>query len=90
MGRAKGLTADEKATIIEEIAIGTNAKDIAHALGRYVDTLKRFVADPSLKKKRSDSGALKAVMTQELRLVKRKLLKKPGQTSKTILQKHIY
>lgn len=84
MGRAKGLTADEKATIIKEIAKGTNAKDIAHSLGRHVDTVKRFVADPTPRKKRSDSGVLKAVTTRELRLVKRKLLKKPGQTSKTI------
>ena len=84
MGRAKGLTADEKATIIKEIAKGTNAKDIAHSLGRHVDTVKRFVADPSPRKKLSDSGILKAVTTRELRLVKRKLFKKPGQTSKTI------
>ena len=84
MGKAKGLTADEKATIIKEIAKGTNAKDIAHSLDRHVDTVKRFVADPSPRKKRSDSGVLKAVMTLELRPVKRKLLKKPGKTFKTI------
>ena len=42
MGRAKGLTSDEKATIIREFAKGTNAKDIAHSLGRHVDTVKRF------------------------------------------------
>ena len=46
--------------------------------------MKRIAADPSPRKKRSDSGVLKAVTTRELRLVRRKLLKKPGQTSKTI------
>ena len=52
MGRAKGLTADEKATIIKEIAKGKNAKDIAHSLGCHVDTEKRFVADSTPRKKR--------------------------------------
>ena len=84
MGRAKGLTANEKATKIEEINKGTNAWDITRSLGRYVDTVKRFVADLSPRKKRSDSGVLKAVTTWELQLVKRKLIKKPGKTSKTI------
>ena len=50
MGRAKGLSADEKAIIIKEIAKGTNAKDIDHSLGRHVDTVKSFVADPSPRK----------------------------------------
>ena len=58
-----------------------NAKDIARSLGGHVDTVKRFVADPA---RQSDARVLKAVTTRELRLVQRKLLKKPGQTSKTI------
>ena len=87
MGRAKGITADEKATIIREFAKGTNAKDIAHSLGRHVDTVERFIANPTPRKKRSNSGGLKAKTTRELRLIKRKLHKKPGQT---ILQKQIY
>ena len=86
MGRAKGLTTDEKATIIKESGKGTDARAIAISLGRHVDTVKRFLADPSPRKKRSDSGVLKAVTTRELRLVKRKLLKKLGQTSKTIFR----
>lgn len=86
MGRAKGLTDDEKANIIKNIAKGKDANDIAILLGRHVDTVKRFLADPSPRKKRSDSGALKAVTTRELRLVKRQLIKKPGQTSNTIFK----
>ena len=54
MGRAKGLTAVEKATIMKEIAKGTNAKNIARLLCRHIYTVKRFVADPSLRKKRLD------------------------------------
>ena len=56
MGRVNDLTADEKATIIKEIAKGMNAKDIAHSLGYHVDTVKCFVADPSLRKKWLDFG----------------------------------
>jgi len=84
MGRAKGLTEAEKETIVKGIAKGTSPKVIAHSIGRHVDTVKRFLADPSQRKKRSDSGVLKAVTTRELRIVKRQLFKKPGRTSKTI------
>ena len=60
-------------------------QSIAHSLCRHVDTVKRFVADPSPRKKWSGSGVMKAVTTWELRRhVKQKLLKKSGQTSKTI------
>ena len=86
MGRAKGLTDDEKATIVKKTAEGTDAKGIATSLGRHVDTVKSFLSDPSPRKKRSDSGTLKAVTTRELRLVKKTLVKKPGQSSKTIFQ----
>jgi len=67
MGRAKGLTDDEKATIIKEIAKGTDVKDKAISSGRHVDIVKHFVADLSPRKKRSDFGALNAVTTRKLR-----------------------
>ena len=51
MGRAKGLTTDEKATIIKESGKGTDARAIAISLYRHVDTVKRFIADPSPRKK---------------------------------------
>ena len=46
MGRAKGLSDDEKATIIKKTAEGTDVKGIATSFGRHVDTVKRFLSEP--------------------------------------------
>jgi len=84
MGRARGLTDAEKAKIVKDMAKGTPIKDIAASVGRHVDTVKRYLADPSPRKKRKDSGVLKIASTRDLRNVKRIISKKPGLTSKEI------
>ena len=68
MGRTKGLTDDDKTTIIKDTAKGTDVRGIVTSLGRHVDTLKRLLSHPS--QKRSDSGTFQAVTTLELKLVK--------------------
>lgn len=84
MGRARGLTDAEKAKIVKYMAKRTPIKDIAASIGRHVDTVKRYLADPSPRKKRSDSGVLKTASTRDLRNVKRLMSKTPGLTSKEI------
>jgi hypothetical protein len=44
MGKGKGLTEAEKASIVKEIAEGTLPKVTAHSISRHVDvdTVKRF------------------------------------------------
>lgn len=51
MGRGRGFNDGEKAIIIKEIARGRNVSIIAESLGRHVDTVKRFITDPSPRKK---------------------------------------
>ena len=75
----------KKQSILKKLLL-TDAKVIAVSLDRHVYTVKCFFADQSPKKKRSESGTLKAVSTSDIRSVKRQLLKKPEKTSKTIFK----
>lgn len=86
MGRGKALTDDEKAIIIKETAKGTSPDAIAEQIGRHVDSVKRFLKDPSPRKKRSDAGVSKTVSARDLRKIGRQLRRKPGQTSNTIFK----
>lgn len=84
MGRGKALTVNEKEVIIKESAKGTSLADIAQIIGRHIDTVKRFLKDPSPRKKRSDAGLSKTVNDRDMRRIGRQLRRKPGQTSKSI------
>uniref|UniRef100_A0A0L8H392 Tc3 transposase DNA binding domain-containing protein n=1 Tax=Octopus bimaculoides TaxID=37653 RepID=A0A0L8H392_OCTBM len=84
MGRGKGLNKEEKSIIMKESTKGTSLHVIAEKLGRHVDTVRRFLKDPSPRKKRSDCGTSKTVTARDLRNIGHKLREKPGQTSKDI------
>lgn len=84
MEEAKGLTEDLKTIIVKEMAKEILPKLIAFSIGRHVGTAKRFFADSSPRKTRSDSGIQKTVITRDLRNVKKQLFKKLGQTTKII------
>ena len=87
MGKGKDLTGAEKHIIMKEIAKGTPPKVIATSICRHVDTVKGYLANPSPRKTRTDAGVLKTVTNRDRRDIKRKLLKMPGRTSKTIFEK---
>ena len=84
MGRAKVLTDVEKQIIIKETAKGTSTAVIARKLGRHIDTVRRFLKDPSPRKKRSDAGHSRTVSARDMRNVVHQLRQRPGQTSKSI------
>ena len=84
MGLGKALTDKEKEVIIKESAKGTSFDVIAEITGRHVDTVKRFLKDPSPRKKRSDAGCSKTVTDRDMRKIVRQLRRNPGQTSKSI------
>ena len=68
------------------MAKGTSFKDNAALglIGRHVDTMMRYAADPSPRKERLNSGVLKTITTRNLRNVKKKMLRNPGLTSNEI------
>lgn len=84
MGRGKALTSKEKEIIIKESAKGISPDVIAAKIRRHIDTVKRFLKDPSPRKKRSDAGRSRTVTTRDMRNVVRQIRKNPGQTSKSI------
>ena len=62
-------------------------KHIATSLGNHIATVMCFLADPSPKNKPSDSGTPKAVTTRKLNHVRKNLLKKTKQRSRTNFNK---
>jgi hypothetical protein len=84
MGRGTELTEDERRTIIKETAKGTSVEAVAHQIGRHPRTIKRFLADPSPRKKRSDAGSSKLQTERNMRRIRRAFVAKPGKTSRTI------
>lgn len=86
MGRARGLSDAEKATIVKETGKGSSPRGIATKLGRHIDTIRRYLKNPSPRKQRSDSGVLKSVTARDLRKIRKIVRIKPGQTSKTIFK----
>lgn len=74
----------EKSVITKETAKGTLLYSIAEKLVRRLDTVRRFLGDPSSRKKRSNCGTSKSLTTTNLRNVSRLLCEKPGQISKAI------
>ena len=84
MWRAKALTEAEKTTIIKKAGRSTSPVAIAQMLGRHVKTIQRFLKDLSPRKCRNDKGIGKFIATRDLRNVKRKLFKNPGNTRKRI------
>ena len=87
MLKAKDLTQAEKCIIVKEMAKGTIPKVITTSIGRHVDTAKRYLSNPSLKKTRTDAGVLKRVTDRNRRnIYKRQLFKSSGRTSKTIFR----
>ena len=61
-------------------------KVIAISLGHHVDTLKRCLANTSLRKTWSDAVVMKSVTDRHLRNSMRELFKKPSLTSRTIFE----
>ena len=61
MGKAIDLTEAEKCIIVKEIAKGTPPKLIATFIVSYVETVKRYLSNPTQRKTRSDAGVLKRV-----------------------------
>ena len=61
MGHGKVLIDKTKEVVIKESAIGTSLDVIPEILGHHVDTVKRFLKDPSPRKKESDAVLFKSV-----------------------------
>lgn len=81
MGRKPGLSEDEKCSIIQKTAKCIPVEVIAKELGRHQRTIKRFLADPSPRKKRSDAGSSKLKTDRNLRRIRRAMIANPGKTS---------
>ena len=86
MGKAKDLTEAEKCIIVKEMAKGTQPKVIATSIGLHVDTVKRYLSNPSPRKTLADAGVPKSVTDRVHRNIKWHLFKNPGRKSKTILE----
>lgn len=84
MGRGKDLSEQERNFIIKEIAKGKPQAEIASQIGRHLKTIKRFLADPKLRKERKDKGKLRKISARDVRHLKVTLRKNPGATSKEI------
>ena len=67
MGKAKDLTESEKCIIVKDMAKGVPPKVIATFIGRHVDTVKRYLSNPSPRKTRADAGILKRVTDRDRR-----------------------
>ena len=80
MGKAKDLIEAEKCIIVKELAKGTPPKVIAISIGRHVDTVKRYLSNPSPRKTRQMiASVLKKVTDCDRRNIKRQLFKNPGE-----------
>ena len=89
MGKANDLTEAERCIIVKEMAKGIPPKVIATSIGRHVDTMKRYLSNPSARKTRADAGVLKRGTDYNGRNIKRQLFINPGSTSKKKWNKEI-
>ena len=78
MERKTDVSEDKKSLIIQNTAKGIPVEAIAKELGRYQRTIKRFLADPSLRKKRSDVGSSKLKFDRNMRKICRAMSANPG------------
>ena len=60
------------------MAKGTPLKVIATSIGRHVDTVKRYLSNPSPRKTRADVGILKRVTDRDRHNTKMQLFKNQG------------
>ena len=74
MGKVKDITEAEKYIIVKEMSKGTPPKVIATSIVRHVDTVKRYLSNPSPRKTRADAGVLERVTDHDRRNIKMRLL----------------
>ena len=84
MGRKGSLTDVEKSTITIELGKGKSTLEIAKSLGRYHQTVKNYVNDPSKVRTRSDKGKNRIVSRRSMMRIKREATKNPGLCSKEL------
>ena len=84
MGRKTDLSKDEKSLIIHNTAKGIPVEAIAKELGRHQRKIKRFLANPSPRKKRSDAGSSKLKTDRNMRRIRRAMSANPGKNSGAI------
>jgi len=81
MGRKCDLTPSEKDIITSELSKGKSTLEISKIIGRYHQTVKRFVAAPTKVRKRADKGHSRVVSRHSLSRMKREAVNNPGLTS---------
>ena len=81
MGHNGGLSASEKSIITSQLAEGKSTLEISKNIGRYHQTVKNFVKDPTKVRKRVDKGQSRVVSRHSLPRIKREVMKNPGQTT---------
>ena len=87
MGRKGGLTDVEKSTITIELDKVKSTLEIAKSLGRYHQTVKNYVNDPSKVRTRSDKGKNRIVSRRSMMRIKREATKNPGLCSKELFDR---
>lgn len=87
MGRKGGLTASEKSVITSQLAEGKSTLEISKNIGRYHQTVKNFVKDPTKVRKRVDKGQTRVVCKRSLSRIKREAVKNPGLTSRELFNR---
>ena len=87
MGRKGSLSASEKSIITSQLAEGKSTLEILKNIGRYHQTVKNFVKDPTKVRKRVDKGESRVVSRRSLSQIKREVMKNPGQTSKELFNR---
>ena len=75
---------NEKTTIVKECANSSYYEAISQILGRHDDTCKRFLKDPSPRKKCSYSWDFRTVNERNMRYIVRRLRKNLLQKSNSI------
>jgi transposase len=86
MVRGKMLTDDERAYIVAQLNLQKTTLVISKALGRDHRTVKRFVEEGKLHRKKHVSGRPSKISARDMRRIKRATAKNPHATSKTVFQ----
>lgn len=84
MGKGKDLTAHEKSEIVRQVAAGTPSLAIAKQLRRDHRTVKKFLADASHERTRTEKAPFRSVSTRQLAMLKREVARAPLATSRTL------
>ena len=84
MGRKCDLTQLEKDVIISKLSEGKSTLEISKSIGRYHNTVKRFLEDPTKKRGRADKGHSRLFSRRSLSKLKREAMNNPGLSSAQI------